>query len=279
MSQPDDMGILSASFTVMRLGMHARRSNLASALRRHQRLAPQPARRLSISEWLNIAQFLALIIGGIWTLMVFTKFDAKDRELGQQKSSLELQKLGAKPVSLQQDILIWRRAQRTANGPGNLVSEYSYTIENASNQKIRIVQIELHAYLLAEQSLGTTVVSEIPPPALSSSSPWTSVLFKTYLSDGESLNTRPGQGAMSPQAKPIVGGGGTGDMEPGEVHWGGLTLLVKPQAYSFIGFSADALVRFPNNALRWIGVGQGTKLEPGEYPGSSDRRMSMLDHR
>lgn len=256
-----------------------RRPTLPSKLRQSRQQVQRHAGRFSVSEWLSITQLIALMAGGIWTAMLFIKFDARERELSQQKTSLETQRLRAAPVTVQQDILIWQRQPHAVNDTESLGAEYTYVIVNSSNQRIRIVQIELHALLLPEQALGANVAVEIPPPSINPTSPWARVVSKRYLVPGEMLISRPGQYAFPVGSKPMAGGGGTGDMEPGEVHLGGLTLMVRPRTHDFIGFSVDALVRFPDKSSRWVGVGQGARLEPGEYPGSLGRSVSPLDRK
>lgn len=101
-----------------------------------------------VSEWLSVAQLLALLIGGIWTGQLFLKFEAKDKELSRQKTELELRKLKAAPLSADQDISIWSYHDAKQKSRGELGTDYHYSVTNTSGQKIEVALVVIHALML-----------------------------------------------------------------------------------------------------------------------------------
>ena len=222
--------------------------------------------RFGITEWLSIAQLLALVVSGIWTALLFLKFDAKDKQLTREKTELELRRLKAAPLSADQDISIWlyRESKQKADDLG---IDYHYSITNTSGQKIKVAQVVVHAALLPKLSLRENV-QEIPPLLLTKESPWKRVLSKAYLADDEETDGGVVKSAEGLEMVPSRGGGLTGDMEPGEVHWGSLSLLTKPRGYDYVGFTLEAFVRFEDNTTRWVSSDQYARLLPSDYSGS-----------
>lgn len=94
------------------------------------------------------------------------------------------------------------------------------------------------------------------------------MLSKAYLADGEEMEGGVVTSAEGLKIIPTRGGGATGDMEPGEIHWGSMSLLVLPQRHDFIGFTLEAFIRFEDKSTRWVTSDQYARLVPGDYSGS-----------
>jgi hypothetical protein len=228
---------------------------------------PAPKRGgLGLAEWLSIVQLLALIVGACWTAFLYMKFDARDKTLAQEKSEIELRKLKAAPVRFEQNIAVWQyKREQELPQQQQLGVDYYYAITNTTNQRIKIAMVVGHAFVLPPRDLKTADAVEVPQVSLAKDSPWRRTVSRAHLGDGEELENGIVKSAQGDTFVPTRGGGGTGEVEPGDTNWGTINLIVRPQASDYIGFMLDAYVRFEDGSTRWVGSSQSARLAPGNY--------------
>lgn len=226
---------------------------------------PAASRRLGLAEWLSIAQLIALVVGACWTAFLFMKFDAREKVLAREKSEIELRKLKAAPVRFEQNIAIWQYSQSKKAAAEQLGADYYYSITNTTNQKIKIAMVVGHAFLLPPVSTMSATTVEVPQIDLSKESPWRRAVSRAHLADGEELENGVVKSAQGDTFVPARGGGGTGEMEPGDTNWGTISLVTRSHASDYIGFMLDAFIRFEDGSTRWVGSSQLARLAPGNY--------------
>ena len=227
---------------------------------------PESKARLGVTEWLSIAQLVALLAAGAWTAFTFMRFDARDKAITAQRNDIELRKLRATPLKFSQSIDVSNfSSNQKANGAKRLAVDYHYSITNTTTQQTKIALVVVHAMLLSVAPATGAQTLEIPALGLSKNSLWRNALSKAYLADDEEVEG----GVVKTDNEtivPIKGGGPVGDLEPSESSWGSLTILVVPADADYIGFTIDAYVRFDDKTKpRWIGGHQYASLVVGEY--------------
>lgn len=234
--------------------------------------------RLGLTEWLSIAQFIALLLSGVWVAFVFFRFEAKERDvaldlhqLEVKKANISLSQLTAKPLVFDQDISIWPfsgESQTPTKATGAFGVDYHFSVTNNANQKIKVAMLVIHALSLASLPTGDGQFYEVPAVSVSKDSPWHREISRGYLADGEEVDNGTIESSEGFSIVPSRGETFVGDVESGQVTWGSLSLVVSRKSVQFIGFRVDAFVRFQDNSTAWIGADQYARLLPGDYPGS-----------
>ncbi len=87
---------------------------------------------LSFSDWLNVLQVIALICAGGWTMFIFVKFEARDKEIAfqlqqasLQKSALEMEQVNSKRFQNNQLVFIKEIDSKNIDGQKTFLVVYN----------------------------------------------------------------------------------------------------------------------------------------------------------
>ncbi|MBD2596602.1 hypothetical protein H6G74_20025 [Nostoc spongiaeforme FACHB-130] len=243
-----------------------------------QNLNAQTAKsKLSVSDWLNIFQMLALVCAGVWTVFIFTRFEERDKqvasqisELSLQKSKLEIEQMNAIPLSSIQKINIEEITQTNPKSQKRFRVIYTPYFTNKSSRQIEITTASIRVFFRKKEEYNRRVI-EIPSLIeLDNLKKWEEVLSKAYIIEEK---WTPDAKVLTRDGKEISAfkGGLSSVLERGETSHGSLSLIVQGREEDFIGFRLEIGINDNGSAAeRVFESTQETLLAPGEYSDSPE---------
>jgi hypothetical protein len=239
----------------------------------------RPKLQLSVSDWLNVLQMIALICAGIWTIFIFTRFEARDKQIARQladvslqKSAFEIEQINSKRLLSRQSVNIEEIKSESSDKQNRFRVIYTYSITNRSSKKIEISSANIRVFFKEGFDAPNSRVDEIPSLAeLDNLKKWEKILSKGYVIEGK---WKPDTKAITLDREEIFaekGGSITSELESGETAYGSLALIIKARKNNFIGFRLEAFVNDDGTrAERNWQLTQELPLVQGEFSGGSE---------
>lgn len=222
---------------------------------------------------LTLFEILAILGTALWTVYLFFKFEEKEKDLsisllrnqnlqGElavelsrlqiKRSQLDIEQMTNAQIAMNQEIEVTDINRADEDGKHLFLVQYNYSISNIGSQKNEVTYVVVHAFFAALPMPQDTLALEITEFQTKGDLKWKFLLSRGHYYSPKWKNGMAFDSYYGEKLRFEKGGGGTAELDAGELSKGSIDLLIRAKPYDLVGFEVRiGLNNAVTSADRW----------------------------